>query len=581
MDQLEDILKNLRVPQLFYTLGGGHQFDSDAEKKLVSELTDLKLDKSATLIDWYKVNYRNAPLRPVLVNSLFLSDRLFDGYFRKNLFSDAIVESCNKWRYLIAFVLVRAKSKAKFAINLLKIIDVFLKDHIGSGASQGPALSQLARAIDAMNAVFFSDELFRPEALISLLNALKSDSEKQKQRREKLVVRLMESETGLARADYANAASIRLVFGNAQGKCFPVCVIDFLTEHWQPALKRWFSLGLEQSQEEELNQLTADVVSCLGVNDFAPLSQKTSPQFMEVSPDLVDRLSHVFEARQGLDETINQQLSVLQSLIIQLFQNQEVETELFPDAPESFHSQSSPGSINTQIQTLIADKSWLRNSETDSRFQIAGVVSLTGQLVLANQLGAKIGLVTLQKADESLRSGVWKPLPDYMSLEMLFEDTVKGLNKVSEAQLKQRQRALEKAKAEALALKEAKERAANEAREKAERIKQAAEKKALEESQRIRLALESKYLTQMGSVTLGAWVEYERNGKKEKGKLAVKTSSTQKWIFVDRFGLNRFEIIESDLLEQLIQGRARILNSGAEFDESLERTVSRIRMSKK
>lgn len=568
------------MPQLFYTLGGGHQFDSEAEQKLISELTDLRADKSTSLIDWYKQTYRNAPLRPVLVNSLFLSDRLFDGFFRKNPFSDAIVHSCNKWRYLIAFVLVRAKSKSKFALNLIKIIDVFLKDHLGSNLSQGPALSQLERAIDAMNAVFFTEELFKPEALMGLLSALKSDSEKQRLRREKLLARLMESENGLARAEYANFASARAVNSIAAGTYLPPLVIEFLLGTWQPSLKRWMSIGLEEGQEQALLSLTKDLVSCLSVKTLQPLTSTRTPAFMQIAPDLIDRLALVYEARQALDDAVNSQLSTMQAMIIQLFQNQELETAVFPVAKEEAQFPVNTGAGN-QIRALIEDKIWLRHAETDARFQIVGEVLLTGQLVLANILGAKTGIVSLSEAEEAVRVGAWKTVPDYVGLESLFEDTVKGLNKVADAQLIQRQRALEKAKEEARALRMAKEKAEQEASEKAERLRHEAEQKAQEESQKERLELEALYVSQLQGVSLGAWVEYERNGEKEKGKLAVRTSSTKKWIFVDRLGLNRFEILEHELLEQLILGKARIMNAGAEFDESLERTVSRIRMSKK
>jgi hypothetical protein len=63
--------------------------------------------------------------------------------------------------------------------------------------------------------------------------------------------------------------------------------------------------------------------------------------------------------------------------------------------------------------------------------------------------------------------------------------------------------------------------------------------------------------------------------------LAVKTKATQKLIFVDKLGLNRFEIKVDELVAQVLEGKARILDSGTEFDDSLERTVSRIRMSTK
>ncbi|PIE43349.1 MAG: hypothetical protein CSA50_05585 [Gammaproteobacteria bacterium] len=567
------------MPHLFYTLGGHHS-DSGSEQKLLDELTNLHAEKNSGLIEWYKQEFKSAPLKPLLVNSLFVADRLFDGFFRKNSFADSIYFRANKWRYLIAYVLVRAKDKTGFINGLLKIIDLFLCDQIGVTDSSASMRSPFSRGIETLNRVFFSEDLFSGEKLDNLLETLKKELEAQNTRRRKLVTRLLESENGLARAGYATDIAHRIVAERFNGRALPEVVETFLLKDWAPSVTRWISLGASDSDKDVFRELTRSMGICFACAPGDVLSAKSNSSFMDVAPKIIDSLDQEFTTRNSVTSEMHERLAEMQKLIIQLLQNKAVATRPFTDLPCRGADDLPGQAASTMLEQAIADESWFVDMELAVRFQIAGTIAMTNNLLLINNLGAKVKLISAGEANNKCEHGVWQVLPRYKSLVSLFDETVKGLSKVSEAQLKQRKNALEKAKSEALAMRKARQEAEQNAKEAAEKIRIKAEQEQNEENERVRLKLETQCLAQLDKVTLGAWIEYERNEKKEKGKLVVKTASTQKWIFVDRYGLNRYETTKSKLLKQLIEGRARILNAGAAFDESLERTVSRIRMSR-
>ena len=105
---------------------------------------------------------------------------------------------------------------------------------------------------------------------MGLLSALKSDSEKQRLRREKLLARLMESENGLCQSRIRQFCVARAVNSIAAGTYLPPLVIEFCWEPGSP-LKRWMSIGLEEGAGAGALSLTKDLVSCLSVKTLQPL----------------------------------------------------------------------------------------------------------------------------------------------------------------------------------------------------------------------------------------------------------------------------------------------------------------------
>jgi hypothetical protein len=84
---------------------------------------------------------------------------------------------------------------------------------------------------------------------------------------------------------------------------------------------------------------------------------------------------------------------------------------------------------------------------------------------------------------------------------------------------------------------------------------------------------------------LGAWVSITNRDdgvdyKAQRFKLVVKFAASKKFIFVDKLGVKKIEYTEAALVKGLMEKDIEILTDGLEFEESLERVVSRLRSSK-
>ena len=86
----------------------------------------------------------------------------------------------------------------------------------------------------------------------------------------------------------------------------------------------------------------------------------------------------------------------------------------------------------------------------------------------------------------------------------------------------------------------------------------------------------------VGSLGLGGWIAVTRDTGEEpvRLKLAVKIAASNKFVFVDRLGLNRTEYLFDELVSGIIDGSIRLLGKSAEFDDTLSRVVGRIRVGR-
>ena len=96
----------------------------------------------------------------------------------------------------------------------------------------------------------------------------------------------------------------------------------------------------------------------------------------------------------------------------------------------------------------------------------------------------------------------------------------------------------------------------------------------------MRLEKENTVALVIRDFRLGAWISIKEAGEPQRYKLVVKLAAMGKYIFVDRLGIKKREFMEVDLVQAILAKDIEILSDGAEFEDSLERVVSRIRMSK-
>lgn len=166
---------------------------------------------------------------------------------------------------------------------------------------------------------------------------------------------------------------------------------------------------------------------------------------------------------------------------------------------------------------------WIEVKDLKLRHQVTLWLPLTQTYLMTNLLGMKTGYLKYAALMTGLQTGAIRRVSEYVSLESIIDETVRGLSKVVSAQMQQRQQAIDKAKREAEEIRLAKERAEAEvaerkrlAKEEAARLQaQAASEKAAAEAQQQRIK-ELELTEAISDLKMGAWVEFTRRDELEK-----------------------------------------------------------------
>ena len=178
-----------------------------------------------------------------------------------------------------------------------------------------------------------------------------------------------------------------------------------------------------------------------------------------------------------------------------------------------------------------------------------------------------------------------KPLIYDSSLLEVVKKNNAGLLKVALTQQKARAVAADKARKEAEALLQEKQKAEKMAQIKAAEIAEQTKQLLKKQKDKQRAEEEHKAQIQVADCKLGAWISVvqaddESNNPPQRFKLVVRFAASNKFIFVDKLGVKKLELTEASLIEGIVNKRIEMLSDGAEFEDSLERVVSRLRISK-
>ncbi|MCP5206677.1 MAG: DUF1631 family protein [Hahellaceae bacterium] len=577
------ILKNLRVPDLPYRMRGSVEDDAAQKEKVLAFLLDplTRVESQSTLKTFREMQPKQS-LLPKWFNSFFLADRLIDVYLRKNDFSPELEEKLSHWRFALAYIFVylgQGHEHPENFVHLLRTFDTFAKEYVGYSAAAARG-KLVIEALERLNLKIFVTDIGRPGFQAELFGEIEKEFKTNNERRRKIVERLVQTEQGLSRSEHAGELSRRIVASALDGRLLPESISDFVTEVWVELLRQKVLTENIETMPPALDVLTKDLYLTFSTSVSMQASKK-----QEIAISLVDRLETELGKYEGRIPDYQTHLGRIQKDVIDQLQAKPVEVQQFLFGDGALPK--TDGKVLVQNPEQY-ENVWIEVKDLKLRHQVTLWLPLTQTYLMTNLLGMKTGYLKYAALMTGLQTGAIRRVSEYVSLESIIDETVRGLSKVVSAQMQQRQQAIDKAKREAEEIRLAKERAEAEvaerkrlAKEEAARLQaQAASEKAAAEAQQQRIK-ELELTEAISDLKMGAWVEFTRRDELEKGKLAVKTKATQKLIFVDKLGLNRFEIKVDELVAQVLEGKARILDSGTEFDDSLERTVSRIRMSTK
>lgn len=566
------IAQQLRVPDLSYQIVSAGQLNDDIQSFFSSLFKIIGENKSRSVTESLSITFKQ-PARPASLNNLaFMCDRIFSVWGRKNRLYDDINEILLTWRHPF-FKILHQSQNLTCVSKFVALIDTITANSLAWMPRPERSKKILLDELSLITRFLF-EALHIDEALLDrLYNQWQSFINKQSDKANRVIQRLTVSESASSWAQFCEVYAKSFQNSLFLNQAVTASLQSFLAQCWHKVLAG--------NIKQEINPQFSDDIKILTAKLKSVFCKKGEAAF-RWADELLDELQT--ELSLNNIKVSDEIWLSLEADLVSILQNKPVaETQYIPFEIESGISIE----MEAELHEFVTIGCWLysHHDSFEYRQQVVAIFPESSEVLCCNYLGIKTQRYTFKHLSESLKSGSLKPL----KVEESFLDVLKkgstGLLKVASTQKKARIKAAEKAKQEAEALLAEKERAekaaAIKAKEIAERTKNLLKKRADKQ----RAEQERDVLAQIEKCKLGAWIsmnkkDEQENQSSQRYKLVVKIAASDKFIFVDKLGVKKLELTESMLMKGIIEKEIEILSDGAEFDQSLERVVSRLRASK-
>lgn len=617
---LRQAIQYLRVPELYYPfeLGGSDALveRNKQTRQLLNSCLLKKTEHEESLVKEIQILFAEKGTFSQANNLAFLLDRTFDVWLRKNEFKEEINSILTNWRFLFYKL-----SLFSYASNLdqpnQKIRETALVDFISllesitefahywepfPKRSQSILLDQLKTIEDTFDSHNEFEECF----VATCLDKWKDFLAKQSAKVDKITERLILSEEKKNKSDFSVWLSFHYLNVLFKKRELPNVLQRFLQEFWVFIVAKEIEKTLPDdiscreaivvsSYNEKLDVMCKNIVRVFchrGESGFQLADQIIEDlQTMTQDAGFSDKIHtidgygsessffSIEEAWNGLSESL---LSILQEKdtesihTFKLLSVPDYHQKIFGDT-----NQFKPGTLNFS-DLSISNGDWfvLNDAEGDRLIKFIADFSQSHQLLFSNYLGMKSAQLSYIEFDEALKNNVIKRPSKVVAFSSVFDQAIKGLSKIAENQKQARMIAAEKAKEEAERLLEDRRKADEITAQRVEEIAQRTKQLKAKREDKLRLEKETNILNIIRAFKLGAWIAIQTDGEAQRFKLVVKLAATGKYVFVDRLGVKKREFMEADLMQAIQTQQVEVLSDGAEFEDSLQRVVSRLRMSK-
>ncbi|KPQ30159.1 MAG: Protein of unknown function (DUF1631) [Marinobacter excellens HL-55] len=588
-ERINQVLSGIRVPDLPYPVGKpAPESVPDWRPLLFSCWTEQRDERVTQVLRSVDIEWSVRQ-----VNAAYLSDRIMDVFLKTSGLHTTLIGRVARLRFWLAWQL-DANGAGAFSSGLLDWLDN-LQEWRGWSDTGGRSARMLLDQLDSLViAVSGSFESGTVEPLETYCEQWLVDRHKRETQASKLRERLLETEQGASRQRFADQVARALIGRALTGRNLPTAVSRFIVNDWYKVLKQsTWSEGFDSELYRHANKLLEWLV---WLGDPA-LSDRDRNRLYHVGEQIGDRIQDVWSRALGQDLP-QIALDEIQSVIV---------ARIRGEVPELKPALSGEGNFTWESQWLAvmpvpADDAahhsglWFVEGEgaREQRRFFFALLDDSSEVLWTNGAGVKLGLQTWPSFLADIQSGALRPLPSPTPFGDVLSEAVELLSKVCVKQQKQREHAAQEARARAEVLRKEKEeaerlRVEQEAARQAEIERQQAEveQKRLddEKAEQVRLhrELEVAATKQVEGIGLGGWIVMAppKDGEEPvRLKLAVKISASRKFVFVDRLGLNRKELLHDELVSGIVAGNIRVLGSAAEFDDTLSRVVGRIRVGR-
>ncbi|TVP54861.1 MAG: DUF1631 family protein [Halomonadaceae bacterium] len=585
MKAINAIITQLRVPGLPYPVG---RLESSQENDWSQFLASAWMHQmDFAVIDLLKAE-ESIRWSTAQVNAGYLADRIMDLFLRHSGLHPSLVTRVARLRFFLAWDLHRRDQQAVAEQAPLREWLDSLHGLKGWSETGGRAdrqvLNQLGLLQEAVSEAFNAHD----DAPVNRFFAhWLEQTDSQHRRAETLQSRLLQTEQGAATQRAAENAAQAALGRALQGRQLPGQVHRFLQEDWCRVLRQSVRTGgVGGKPWRHGNRLLEWLV---WVADPA-LSRDSRDRLYQVGEQLVDKMRGLVNDLWPHNPPVMDFSPVEELLLIRL----KGETPVLEKIPAIVSDQRwlEPPDDLTEAPQWQGQWYLYREGDREIRQFFFCTLPDTGEVLWTNGFGVKLDVQPFLQVQQALKDGHLRCLPPLQSFAAVLDKTLSGLEQLLAVQQQRRQHAMEQARDEARALRLAQQQQAAaeqqrlaDERELAEAAARRAADDAKEQALLAKQAQERQHhetlLALVDAVHLGGWVEPGTGGEKTRRlKLALRIKASGKLVFVDRLGLNRETLNRFDLAGLLLNGQARILDQGAEFEDTLSRVVGRIRVGR-
>ena len=376
------------------------------------------------------------------------------------------------------------------------------------------------------------------------------------------------------------------------GKKLPADVVHFLQGPWRESLRLMILQNGEKSQQwQQSLRLTETLVW-----SFQPFEQNSDDHRNAVH-DSISELSEQLRANViGLQHSneLETEMSLLEKHHLHILKGEALEYASF----ELLHNDDPLVTTQAKISDILIKQAagyrvgqWFifQSDDEAKKAKLSASISETKQLLFTNFLGIKTHQYSLEELAYLISSKQAIPIKTIDPFQATGEKIL--LTLIQRHHLKQEQlasdaaEAKEKLRLEKIARQNAREKALKEAnvhieKQRSDRLAAAKAKKQNEQHEN-NVRRDKEILENIAKLTVGGQLLFYNEKKHgEQCKLAAVIQASGDYIFVDKQGMKKFTLKKQQIIDQLADGSAKIIDLGSDFESTLEKVVNTIRTRK-
>ncbi|MEQ6884956.1 DUF1631 family protein [Salicola sp. Rm-C-2C1-2] len=585
MSLIESIITELRVPDLPYPVGQPVPAEHPLWYRTLSQAWDAGSDERVVT----HLQRVDAVWSMRQVNAAYLADRIMNVFLRRSGLHPYLVHRAARLRFWLALDLEahgdKAVAEERPLRRWLDSLNALRGWSRTGGRSDRPVETHLASMEQAVGeALEAGDE----QPIDSCVGDWLEQVRRQAEQAERVAARLWQTESGAAGQRAAEQAVRAALSRTCRGRRLPNALLTFIDGDWRGLMRR---AALVHGVDSEAWRHALRLLEWLiWVGDESLCGQDRN-RLYHVGEQLTDKLVQVVAMVEG-ENPDPERFAAVDTLLARRLRDEAVDQEP-ADMPEA-----DPRWLDRPDQQQREEASdwidrWYLYEEDGQQIRqfLTGLLEETGEVLWTNARGAKLGVEPFRSVRARFEAGELMQLPDAYPFAAVLKDTLSSLQRVLESQRKQREQARDKARQEAEALRRAQEEALEEERrrdrereerEVREREEAAQAARDEDEAERVSEAAElwAKVLAEVDRLEAGSWIQLGSGDEAVRLKLALRIRASGKMVFVDRYGLNRREILREELAGRVRSGEAWLLSEGAEFADTLSRVVGRLRVGR-